>query len=823
MLKKLSLKNLSRFTRGKVVIAFLIAGIAIVFSWIISRAIFSDIESSVYSFSRPNERLLIVNRLLEKVSRLDQLQRIQAIKNPQAAKSFLKETQQIRLTLDTLADIYEGNETISNQIDSMQFILINRDKVYVEYVSLRSNQKNNPELSRQLQNITSLVKQNVRLRDSTVVTTENTITTLAKPKEKENTSFWKRLFGKREKQEAEQFVSEEKNITIDTISVAKQNSIVKNIDDAITRMKKDESVRNNTMLLQELDLINNGNSLINELWNLLHKIQKEELAALRDSSSSAIEYFNSSINLAGIVLMLFFLVIAALVYAVLTDLSRSNQYRVQLQAAKEEAEHASVMKQRFLSNMSHEIRTPLQSIIGFSEQVKTQPKPEPGMLEAINSSAEHLLHIVNEILDYSRIISGKFILENRAFNFSRLIDEVAGNMHLQAEKKALSFTLVNKVSSSQNFIGDDFRIKQVLYNLLGNAIKFTSSGGIVLRIDELKTGEYLLKVTDSGTGISKENIARIFNEFEQTDETITRQFGGTGLGLSISKSLVETMGGRIEVESEPGIGTTFSITLPLIKTNEKAADLSGASISGKTYFSLKTVVVDDDPFILSLCDAILSKHGIEHTCYSSAEALLNDKWDEGTRLVFTDMRLPGKNGIELMKALKAKTTGVKFVVLTAQVLPEEKARLIGSGFDAILSKPFREHELLSFYHENTNELLNKTEENHHAIDLSLLKKLTMNDNELMSSHLTLFADETAKDLTLLKNNLSANHQKEVYEIIHKLAGRTGQVGAIELMMKLRELEKSLKQPDQLSSLKKELDHAVSETDEIIKEIRQMLN
>ncbi|MES2689290.1 MAG: ATP-binding protein [Bacteroidota bacterium] len=822
MRKKLSLKNLSRFTRGKVVTAFFIAGIAIVFSWIISRAIFSDIEASVHTFSQPNERLMIVNRLLEKVSRLDQLQRIQAIKNPQAAKSFLKETQQIRLTLDTLAGIYEGNEVISSQIDSMQFILVNRDRVYVDYVSLRANQQNNPELSKQLQNITSLVKQNVRLRDSTVVTTQNTVTTLARPKKKEDQSFWKRLFGKRERQEPEQFVSEEKNITIDTISVAKQNSIVKNIDDAITRMKKDETVRNNAMLLQELDLVNNGNSLINELWNLLHKIQKDELAKIRENSSSAIDYFNSSINRAGIVLMLFFLVIAALVYAVLTDLTKSNAYRVQLQAAKEEAEHISVMKQRFLSNMSHEIRTPLQSIIGFSEQVKTQSNPEPRMLDAINASAEHLLHIVNEILDYSRIISGKFVLENRVFNFSKLIDEVAANMRLQAENKTLSFTLINNISAPQNFTGDDFRIKQVLYNLLGNAIKFTSSGGIVLRVDELQTGQYSIKVTDSGTGISKENMTRIFNEFEQTDESITRQFGGTGLGLSISKSLIETMGGRIEADSELGIGTTFSIVFPLTKTDQQPAGYFSTSTAKKTYRSLKTIVVDDDPFILSLCDAILSKHGIEHTCYTSAEALLNTERDKDIKLIFTDMRLPGKSGAELMKELKVGTNEARFVVLTAQVLPEEKARLIEDGFDAILSKPFREHELLSFYEQTNNGVKDEEAEDHH-IDLSLLKRMTMNDQELMSSHLSLFAEQTAKDLTLLKTNVIQNHQKEVYEIIHKLAGRTGQVGATELMMKLRELEQSLKEPGRLSVLKEQLDHAVSETDQIVNEIRKMLN
>lgn len=807
MRKKLNLKNLGRFTRGKVVTALLVAGIALVFSWFISRALFSDIQDSVTELAAPNERLMIVNRLLEKVSRLDQLQRIQAIKKPRQARSFLNETQQIRLTLDTLAEIYEGNGLISPRIDSMQQILLNRDKVYVAYISLRANQQNNPQLSRQLETITGLVKQNARLHDSTVITTENKITTLAAPKKQEEQSFWKRVFGKKQKQESEQFVKEEINITIDTISVARQNRIVKDIDDAVKRMEKDQAVRNNAMLLQEIDLVNNGNSLINELWNLLHKIQEEELNKVRSNTSFAIDYFNTSINRAGIVLMLFFLVICALVFTVLTDLSKSNEYRVQLQAAKEEAEHASVMKQRFLANMSHEIRTPLQSIIGFSEQV--QQKPEPYMLQAIHASAEHLLHIVNEILDYSRIISGKFVLETRVFNLHRLVNEVSDNMKLQAENKHLSFTLVNNTDALINVKGDDFRIKQVLYNLLGNAIKFTTAGGIVFRVDQMQEGLYTMSVTDSGTGISEEHLARIFNEFEQTDESVTRKFGGTGLGLSISRSLAETMGGRIEVESEMEIGTTFSVILPLPRTEEHLADTE-EQMPHLSYNSIHTVVVDDDPFILSLCDAILHSKQIEHICYTSAEELLSADWNASTKLVFTDMRLPGKNGIELMKILKAKTTGVRFVALTAQVLPEEKARLIEEGFDAILSKPFRQYELLSFYEKNA----------HAEVDLSLLKKMTLNDQELLHSHLELFIEETNHDLDLLRSNIKQNQQHEAFEVIHKLAGRLGLIGANNLVTRLRSLEKNLEESPELGPFIKRLEEVISQIEELIIELKE---
>jgi signal transduction histidine kinase/CheY-like chemotaxis protein len=775
----------------------------------------------VIELSEPNEKLLIVNRLLEQVSTLDQLQRIQVLQEPHHTKSFLAETQEIRLTIDTLSEMYGDNAEIAQQIDSMKLILATRDQVYIDYASLRAGQLDNSSLSGTLKSITGLVRSNRGQQDVSVKTSETRITTTAAPKAKVQESFWKRLFGRKKKEKAgKQFVREEKNVRVDTLSVARKDSILAAIEKAMNRLEHEEITRTSTMLLKELDLVHNGNTLVNELWRLLHNIQEDEINNIRSNKDTVIGYLNASINRAGTIMLVLFLVIGVMIFMVLNDITRNNTYREQLRIAKENAEQLSMMKQRFLSNMSHEIRTPLQSIVGFAEQVKTQPKPQPKMIDAIHASAGHLLQIVNEVLDYSRIISGKFTLEKRPFNLDRLAEEVSANMKLQAENKKLQFVFDNSIPTVKNYMGDDFRLKQVLYNLLGNAIKFTSAGKVTFTLEQ--ADHFVrMRVADTGTGISEKDLARIFNEFEQTDTSIARRFGGTGLGLSISKALVENMGGTISVESREGSGTAFTLLIPLEETAAQPEhDHSGTT--AVTYANIPTLVVEDDPFILQLCDTILTNQGIAHTCYTSAEELLAAKWDSNTRIVFSDMRLPGITGAELVKQLRKKVKNVKFVALTAQVLPEEKELMLKQGFDTILSKPFREQELLSFYATGPVPAKNNDVAGPPALDISLLRQMTMNDETLLNTHLVRFVEATEKDLEQLRMYIDEKNQAEAYEMIHKLAGRIGQIGAPELMTSLRELEQELKRPKRLTAMKEKLGYAISDTEKIIEEIRKMV-
>jgi len=489
----------------------------------------------------------------------------------------------------------------------------------------------------------------------------------------------------------------------------------------------------------------------------------------------------SSINRIGIIIIIFFLLAILLVFLILLDISKSNYYRLQLVKAKEEAELLTQVKQRFLANMSHEIRTPLQSIIGFSEQLKNDPSPE--MLHAIQHSSEHLLHIVDEVLDFSRIESGKITLSKEPFHLDELIEEITSVVRIQSTHKNLIFK-VDEPEIISPVLGDPFRLRQILYNLLSNAIKFTAQGSVQFRCLVKKETETHLtcqfEITDTGKGIPIQDQERIFKQFEQGEGNINRQYGGSGLGLSIVKNLVDLMQGTIEVKSETGVGSVFTVVMSFEKNFVpiKAVNSLPTPIS----YSGMVWVVDDDPLILKLCSIILEKNKIPHRIIQDPGLVLKENLAD-VKIIFMDIRMPNINGVELCKQIKIKSPHLQVIALTAHVLTQESASIMQSGFDLILTKPFREQDLLG--------VLGMSAPSQNELDLSYLEKMTMGDQGLMNSIIKEFESETSKNLIDLEKRLLDQDPVGAREIIHQLAGRIGQFGFRPLSIELKRLEQQL--------------------------------
>jgi signal transduction histidine kinase/DNA-binding response OmpR family regulator len=561
-------------------------------------------------------------------------------------------------------------------------------------------------------------------------------------------------------------------------------------------------------------------------------MQEVEREIVRQDSSDGLQTQNmvgESINRIEYIMIGFFLLTALLAYLIFTDITKSNKYRYALEEAKEEAEYHSMAKQRFLSNMSHEIRTPLQSIIGYAEALKKEDKPKKEDLETLHSASEHLLYLVNEVLDYSRIISDQFTFEERTFAITPLLTEVIKMLSPTATAKSLVLSLENTLNPDLHLKGDPFRLRQILYNLLTNAIKFTEKGKVVLRISGIENEDSVsvkFEIEDTGIGLSKEQSLRVFNQFEQADPSIARRFGGTGLGLSIVKALVDAMGGVIEVDSMPGQGTTFTVHTEFIKavvpvlTKDKSLDKE-YTIKGKVW------LVDDDVFILKWCASVLESHHIAHQCFSSAEEVLSTAWDNEVTTVLTDMRMPGLNGAELCQRLrKIAPSSVKIYVLTAQALPEEQSALLESGFDGILMKPFHSSEILDLLQANSDNqpLTIKNEQYVKLIpvssgqpDLTLLEEMTFGDEALLKEILEQFVKDTRHDLTELQSAISENKPEIITEISHRLSGRIGQIGASEISAQFRKIEISLRE-DPKSISASELNETVAEADVLIEQI-----
>lgn len=794
--------------RSKIITAFLFGCIVIAFAWGIARIVFKETFNTIEVISRPNPKLTIINTLFQKIQRIDYSQKVQVLKVQDNLYSppVLDESEEIIKLLDTLK-IYCSNDTLKTmKIERMQTILYEREELFLSYLKYRySIQKNNP-LSKDIQDLSDYIARHLKKEDSSIVKTtiKNTTTTTilnsenSEKKTDKREPFLKRMFSRKKIQDeapegATKFITENIQETIDTFAVTQRDSFIKDMERAISSIEKDRFSRRNKLINHELKLASASAIFIGELEQLLRQVQQEEIINLQASTESLSSVFNNAFNWVEIILCGFLILILILIFLIFSDISHSNKIKAQLIEAKEKAEHLEQVKHRFLANMSHEIRTPLQAIIGYSELVKDQDNPEKQSLEAIHRSSEHLLQIVNEVLDYSRIISGKFVFEARNFDMREVVADVADIMEGQAEKKNVLFKLKCDIPGDCFYSGDPFRLKQILFNLLGNAIKFTDRGEVTFVVNSKNSGarktDFTFEVKDTGIGMTEEELKRIFNTFEQAGQTIQRQFGGTGLGLSIAKKLIVMQGGSIQVNSVKNKGSEFKVTLGYLKSAEKLTPSDNLVIKPLQVKAGKILVVDDDPFILQLCSTLLSKHTIEHTCYVSSEQVLKDPWDESINMVLLDIRMPVVNGIELFQRLKKVAgTQVRFVALTAQALPDEKNAILEHGFDQILLKPFRERELLEVIAQSDSRVSPAGFQEKDNFDLSSIEKMCMNDKALVEKTLFILSKETNADLKNLTEAVNSKNFEKIAESCHKLSSKVGQAGLLSLSHKLRGIE-----------------------------------
>jgi PAS domain S-box-containing protein len=386
--------------------------------------------------------------------------------------------------------------------------------------------------------------------------------------------------------------------------------------------------------------------------------------------------------------------------------------------AKVLAETANRTKSEFLANMSHELRTPMNGIIGFTDLVLTTElqKTQRDYLKNVKKSAYGLLEIINDILDFSRIEAGKLLIDNTLFKLDELVEETMDILTLKAFEKKLEMLYRVDHDIPSQLMGDPVRIRQIIVNLLGNAIKFTKDGEIYVSIR--KQGEtyelggkkflnFIIQVKDTGIGISKDKLQKIFESFTQADNSTTRKYGGTGLGLAISKSLAELMNGTLTVESEAGKGSSFSLYLPL----EVANDQPEIQLQPKPLLK-KVLVVDDNITNLHLMEETLGYFQIYcETTTNGKEALLKIESARSNGqpfdLIITDHHMPGMDGINLVKEIKESIPGVSqpFILMLSSLeknLYQHEADK--NGINKFISKPVKLHELnstlLSLFEKN---------------------------------------------------------------------------------------------------------------------------
>ena len=381
-----------------------------------------------------------------------------------------------------------------------------------------------------------------------------------------------------------------------------------------------------------------------------------------------------------------------------------------LKEALEAAEQANKAKTVFLSNMSHEIRTPMNAIIGLDTIALNDPdisQKTREYLTGIGDSAEHLLNLINDILDMSRIESGRMILKNEEFSFSRLLEYVNTMISGQCSEKGLDYRCYINGQVDDYYIGDSMKLRQVLINILGNAVKFTPTGGKIGMTVE-RTAQYggksTLKfvISDTGIGMSRDYLPHLFDAFTQEEESGSSQYGSSGLGMAITKNIVEMMNGSIEVESEKGAGSTFTVVLTLMDSDKHREDEEHFEIQPS---EMTVLIVDDDPVACEHARLVLEKAGIaSEIAMSGAEAVkmveLRHARREPYNLILIDWKMPEMDGVETARRIRGIVDNASaIIILTAYKWDDVLDEAIRAGVDSFIAKPLFAANLLEEYKE----------------------------------------------------------------------------------------------------------------------------
>jgi PAS domain S-box-containing protein len=496
------------------------------------------------------------------------------------------------------------------------------------------------------------------------------------------------------------------------------------------------------------------------------------------------------------------------VSGIATDYTDKVQYRQKLIEAKKKAESAEQLQEQFLANMSHEIRTPMNGIIGMTNVLMGTglDEEQKEFVNIIKQSSDNLLFLINDILDLSKIKSGKLSIEHIHFNLRDTLEATLAPFYIKAKEKGVELVLSQDITIPQQLEGDPYRLNQILNNLLSNALKFTEKGSVQLSIAKVNQSEkevtLQFSVADTGIGIPEEKMQNIFNSFEQASSSTARKFGGTGLGLAITKQLVEMQEGKIEVKSTAGSGTVFEVTIRYPYTNQKSTKEILPETSQNNNNALKgkrILVAEDNEINQKVILNILKKEGIVTVIADNGrEAVTRLEEGEEFDLIILDIQMPEMDGFQTATYIRKKLLiNIPIIAMTASALRNEKMKCFELGMNEYLTKPFSPAELFKHLRrflltQNSAQPSIKQVVKNESELYNLSHLYEMEDNEYFCEILQLFLDTTPAALEEIKEATLYENWELVYKKAHKMKSSLGilqmnsmleMVAAVELAAK----------------------------------------
>ena len=742
---------------------------------------FSEAESKA---AKVNSKILKVSNLLSNIYETESLARITIQSDSKKDfQNYLSKTDSLKLEIDSLKSLVTTQYQIT-LLDSVKLLLYKKTDNIMQLKAIKNKPNDEAALKKAINDLTRMESSLRKLRMEDFIKNPHELGSYQRSVLKKYVAYLN-----------ENIPDDSTN----TLSKRESDSIIAVSKNLLNKVKDATLKKKLTLNSEENKLLQNELLISDQLRKVLSIIERE---IIRNTTKNYLEKEKSLKRnnqivtvtaVVGLFSTLFFLIL------ILNDFSKTQLYKKQLEEANSTTKRLLRNREQLISTVSHDLKTPLSTIVGYTELLGNSELTKKQLYFAnnIKGSSEYITKLIQDLLDFTQIEAGKITIEKIPFSLPDVINEVAKSIQSVYEQKPIQLSVDIDPIFQDKIIGDPFRLRQIVTNIIGNAFKFTGEGFIKIEVKANVENRFItIKIEDSGIGIQENKQQLIFEEFTQATENIEKKYGGTGLGLTISKKMVEILGGKLSLKSVYEKGSVFEIELPLLFDSSSQKEQLSVHSNAK----LTAVVIDDDITLLNLTTEILQQHNYKVLSFSSASAALQALESSSFDFIITDIQMPDIDGFLFLK--KLKESGIKkydnkpIIALTGRTDLETETYL-KAGFSHVIRKPYSPKALLEIIDSilNNREVSFATfEEVKDEVDptktysLTSLKLFLSDGKDVLKEFLLSFKMATAENLSIVEEAVSEKNSLKVKAIAHKMSSMFKQIEAYEIVQILSDLE-----------------------------------